>query len=233
MVRDNKPKGFYYLDHRTTDSRCNIITDVHITPANVHDSIPYLKRLDRQSGRFNFNVEAVGLDAGYMTAAICKGLEERSIYGVIGYRRPTHRKGYFYKRAYQYNAEADCYTCPEGKSLIYKTTSREGYRHYQSNPDVCRSCPVRERCTRSANHVKTITRHVWEDVKERMDAHRLEPSGKAIYKRRKETVERSFADSKELHGYRYARYRGLKRVEGQCLLTAAAQNMKKMALVAV
>ena len=74
MVREGKPRGFFYLDHRTTDSRCNIITDVHITPATVHDSIPYLERLDRQIERFDFKVESVGLDAGYYTAPICKGL---------------------------------------------------------------------------------------------------------------------------------------------------------------
>ena len=51
--------------------------------------------------------------------------------------------------------------------------------------------------------------------------------GKKIYSRRKETVERSFADSKELFGLRYCRMRGLSKVAEQCLLTAAAQNMKK------
>ena len=231
MVRDGKPKGFFYLDHRTVDGVCNIITDVHVTPGNVHDSKPYLNRLDRQKARFGFDIAAVGLDAGYFTAAICKGLEERQLYGVIGYRRPTHRKGTFYKREYHYDAEQDHYTCPQGQHLIYKTTNREGYRHYQSEPEQCRVCPERSRCTRNAKAVKTITRHVWEDSKERIDQHRLNPAGKKIYRRRKETVERSFADAKELHGYRYARYRGLNRVKGQCLLAAAAQNMKKIALM--
>ena len=54
MVREGKPKVFFYLDHRTTDGRCNIITDVHITPATVHDSIPYLDRLDRQAVDFGW-----------------------------------------------------------------------------------------------------------------------------------------------------------------------------------
>jgi hypothetical protein len=44
-------------------------------------------------------------------------------------------------------------------------------------------------------------------------------------------VERSFADSKELHGLRYCRMRGLAKVSEQCLLTAAVQNMKKIALI--
>ena len=232
MVRDNKPRGFFYLDHRTVDGRCNIITDVYVTPGNVHDSIPYLSRLDRQKDRFGFEVEHVGLDAGYFTAALCKGLEDRQVQGVMGYRRPNHKQGYFYKREYRYDPQADEYRCPAGERLIYRTTSREGYRHYQSDPAICRHCEYRPRCTRNAKHHKTLTRHVWEDSKERANVYRLSERGKAIYQRRKETVERSFADAKELHGYRYARYRGLQKVAAQCLLTAAAQNMKKIALMA-
>ena len=45
MMRDNKPEGFFYLDHRTVDSKNNIIMDVHVTPGNVSDSEPILKRI--------------------------------------------------------------------------------------------------------------------------------------------------------------------------------------------
>jgi transposase len=232
MVREGKPKGFFYLDHRTVDGRHNIITDCHVTPGNVHDSIPYLNRLDRQRERFGFEIDAVGLDAGYHTAAICKGLEERRIWGVISYRRPTHRAGYFYKREYRYDPEQDVYQCPQGQDLVYRNTTREGYREYASNPQRCAACPVRARCTQSRSHIKVITRHVWEGSRERIDANRKTPPGKIIYRRRKETVERSFADAKQLHGHRYARMRGLKKVQEQCLLAAACQNMKKLAMVA-
>jgi len=231
MVRDGKPKGFFYLDHRTVDGRHAIITDTHVTPANVHDSVPYLDRLDRQRERFNFNVRAVGVDAGYAAAAITQGLEERNIYGVIGYRRGTHRDGYFYKREYRYDEKLDVYICPNGQLLPYRTTNREGYRQYHSDPDKCRNCPVRHKCTQSNNATKVVTRHVWESSRERMDQHRLSRVGKRIYKRRKETVERSFADAKQLHGHRYARMRGLSKVQQQCLLAATAQNIKKIALL--
>lgn len=231
MVRDGKPKGFFYLDHRTVDGKHNIITDSFVTPASVHDSIPYLERLDRQRERFGFVVEAVGLDAGYNTAAICKGLEERKIFGVIARWRPPHRKGYFYKRDYRYHRLADQYVCPAGQVLRYTTTNRLGYREYKSDGDLCAHCPLLECCTQSANHVKVITRHVWERSKERMDKHRLLQRGKAIYQMRKQTVERSFADAKELHGHRYARRRGLRNVQEQSLLCAICQNIKKIALV--
>ena len=232
MVREGKLKGFFYLDHRTTCGQHNLITDTHVTPASIHDSIPYLDRLDRQRQRFGFETEAAGLDAGYMSAPICKGLEDREIYGVIGYRRPTHIKGRLPKRAYSYDAVRDVYHCPGGQDLSYRTTNREGYREYRSEPALCRVCPYLGQCTSNAQHIKTVTRHVWEAYRERVDSHRLTAQGKAIYKRRKETVERSFADAKQLHGHRYVRMRGLLRAQEQCLLSAACQNMKKMALLA-
>lgn len=231
MVRDGKPKGFFYLDHRTVDGRHAIITDTHVTPASVHDSVPYLHRLDRQRERFGFNVRAVGVDAGYAAAAITQGLEERAIYGVIGYRRPTHREGYFYKREFRYDEKLDVYLCPNGQMLNYRTTNREGYRQYHSDAQQCGNCPMRHQCTQGSNATKVVTRHVWEASRERMDQHRLDRVGKRIYKRRKETVERSFADAKQLHGHRYARMRGLSRVQQQCLLAATAQNIKKIALL--
>jgi len=231
MVREGKPKGFFYLDHRTVDGKHAIITDSHVTAANVHDSRPYLARLDRQRQRFGLEVEAVGLDAGYMSAAICKGLEDRHVYGVIGYRRPNHKSGYFYKREYRYDSEADVYICPAEQRITYNTTNRRGYREYKSDPQVCKRCPLLMQCTRSTKHIKVITRHVWQDSKERIDRHRLMDAGKKIYARRKETVERSFADAKQLHGHRYARMRGLDKVREQCLLAAACQNMKKIAQV--
>ena len=231
LVREGKPKGFFYLDHRTVDGKCAIITDTFVTPGNVHDSQPYLDRLDRQRKQFGFNVQATGLDAGYFTPHICKGLTERTIYGVIGYSRPTHREGYLRKKDFTYDETADCYLCPQNQILRYHTTNRDGYREYVSESSTCRNCELLGQCTTSKNCVKVVTRHIWQDYKDEVNAHRYEDQGKAIYKRRKETVERSFADGKELHGHRYARFRGLSKVQAQCLLSAACQNMKKIALL--
>lgn len=228
---DGKPKGFFYLDHRTVDGRLAIITDTHATPANVHDSIVYLDRLDRQRERFGFDVGAVGLDAGYATAGIAKGLENRDILGVTGYRNPTPpRAGMMRKSKFVHDTEQDGYRCPQGQLLTYATTDRNGYRHYTSDPAICGGCPLLASCTSNSKAVRTITRHVWADARQRTDSHRLTTWGKAIYKRRKETVERSFADAKQLHGHRYARFRSLVRVQCQCLLAAAAQNIKKIAI---
>ncbi|UQZ95069.1 hypothetical protein EI692_01540 [Bacillus safensis] len=52
-----------------------------------------------------------------------------------------------------------------------------------------------------------------------------------LYKKRKEKIERSFADSKQLHGLRYCWLRGKQNVSEQVLLTAACQKIKKQAPV--
>ncbi len=229
MVREGKPEGFFYLDHRTVDVKYNLITDVFVTAGNVHDSVPYLSRLDRQRERFGFGVEAVALDSGYLTTPICKGLQDRKIFGVIAHRRFHPTQGLFHKWEFTYNAEQDVYVCPQKQELPYRTTDRHGYRHYASDPELCAVCPMLEHCTRSKNHRKLVTRHVWEDSKEQVRQNRLTKSGKGLYRKRKETIERSFADAKQLHGFRYCRLRGLRNVMEQALMTAAVQNMKKIA----
>ena len=177
------------------------------------------------------NRPGIGLDAGYFTPSVCKGIIERGLYGVMGYRRPSHREGYFHKREYKYDEPTDSYRCPAGQVIHFRGTNRGGYREYASDPRQCANCTLRAQCTQSKNHQKLITRHVWQSFKEQIDANRLTDLGKRLYAPRKETVERSFADAKELHGHRYARFRGLSKVQAQCLLSAACQNMKKMALV--
>jgi transposase len=231
MVRDGKPEGFFYLDHRTVDGLHNFITDVFVTPGNVHDSVPYLERLNRQKSRFGFSVKAVALDSGYLTMPICRELRGQGIFTVIAHRSFRPDKDLFPKWRFKYIPEQDVYLCPAKHQLTYRTTNREGYRQYKSNPEICKQCPFLKNCTKSKNHTKILTRHVWEDAKEWVRQNRLSPRGKTLYKRRKETIERSFADAKELHGLRYARYRGLAKIQEQCLLTAVAQNIKKLAML--
>ncbi|MBM7097043.1 transposase, partial [Bacillus sp. H-16] len=65
--------------------------------------------------------------------------------------------------------------------------------------------------------------------KEKVRENRLSKEGKLIYKKRKETIERSFADAKQLHVLRYCRLRSLKGASEQAIMTATAQNIKKIA----
>ena len=122
------------------------------------------------------------------------------------------------------------YICPERNYLEYVTTDRNGYREYKCKNGRCATCPRRDECLTAKQSTKSLRRHIWEGYKDEAYLFTHTDEGKEIYARRKETVERSFADSKELFGLRYCRMRGLNKVAEQCLLTAAAQNMKKIAM---
>jgi transposase len=229
VCRKGKYDGFYYSSHFTTDSHHNIITDVFVTPGNVPDSAPYLERIDRQMEEFNFGVEGVGLDAGYYQAFICKGLADRAIFGAIPYVR-SRRKGFkIQKRHFEYDSKNDVYICPAGQKLRYRTTTREGFNEYASNPEICAACKLLKDCTKSKDKIRVVSRHVWQDYKDKVRQNNLTNDGKYLRQKRRETVERSFADAKELHCLRYARYRGIERVTEQCLMVAIAMNIKKMA----
>ena len=115
-----------------------------------------------------------------------------------------------------------------GIMLTYSTTDRDGYRHYKPKKQDCFNCPLKSQCTKSEKSLRSITRHVWEEHKETVRHNSRTNTGKTLREIRRTTVERSFAESKQLNGYRYARYRGAKSVQEQAFLTATAQNIKKI-----
>lgn len=230
MFRDRKPKGFFYLNHMAVDGENNLIVSVLPTTAAINDAVPFLGIIEKLKEKYE--VKYVGADAGYYTAAIAKGLDEMGITGALARRLGPKPVGKMSKLNFVYVEGLDIYVCPEGNSLNYKTTTREGYKEYCSKKDICDRCPVREKCIYEKQSIRTIRRHVWQEYLTEIDRFKNKTDlGKRIYQRRKETIERAFADLKELHGFRYARFRGIEKMKEQCLLTAAAYNIKKIATI--
>ena len=75
-----------------------------------------------------------------------------------------------------------------------------------------------------------MQRHIWKDYEELADDARYTPAYAQLYKCRKETIERVFADAKEKHAMRYTQYRGLAQVTNWVKLKFAAMNLKKLAV---
>ena len=92
QCRNGKPDGFYYSDHRTVDSKNNIIVNTHVEPANINDITPIPKIVEEIEQRLGRLPVYMGLDAGYHSAWIAHLLERKGIKAVIGYRRHTHKQ---------------------------------------------------------------------------------------------------------------------------------------------
>lgn len=226
-VKDERTKQFAYSFHAAAD-RKGFVLDTIVTPGNTHDSLvfePLLERVIKNVGI----PDAAGADAAYKTPSITSYLLKKGITPALPYTRPRTKDGYLSKHEYVYDEHFDCYICPAGETLEYSTTTKEGYRQYKSNPRICADCPFLSKCTQSQSHQKLVQRHVWEEYIEEADQLRHHLEVKQIYAKRKETIERVFADAKEKHGMRWTTLRGLKKLSMQAMLTFAAMNLKKMA----
>jgi transposase len=219
---------FAYESHTACDEN-GYILGYEVTPGNVHDSVAFDTVYDKVTERFP-EVETAAMDSAYRTPWICKKVFESGRQAVLPYKRPMTKDGFFKKYEYVYDEYYDCIICPYNQVLKYSTTNRQGYREYKSDPKLCINCPLRNQCTHSKNFQKVVTRHIWEEWLEMADDVRHTQLGYEIYQKRKETIERLFADAKEKHAMRYTHMRGLDRVKSWTGLKFAAMNLKKMAL---
>lgn len=221
-------KVFAYASNTACD-RNNYVLGFHVTPGNVHDSVSFEGVYDKVLERYP-QTKRIVVDSGYRTPAIAKMILDDEKTAVMPYKRPMTKDGFFKKYEYVYDEYYDCYICPADHILEYSTTNRDGYREYKSKGPICEKCPYLAKCTDSRNHVKVVTRHVWEEYMERIEDIRHTLGMKEIYGLRKKTIERVFADAKEKHGMRYTQYRGLEKVKMELNLRFACMNLKKLAI---
>ena len=228
FYKDEKEKQFAYKVHTACDNN-TFILDFHVTSGNIHDSVAFLDLYPKIHTKFNEKLQVLAADAGYITPIICKTLFDDAILPALPYRRPMTKQGFFKKYQFVYDEQFDCYICPNYQILNYSTTDREGYRNYKSDSAKCKKCPFLNECTNSKNTQKVVTRHIWQEYLEEADHLRHNTYIKKVYSRRKETIERVFADAKERHAMRYTRLKSLAKVTAEVTLVFACMNLKKMA----
>lgn len=222
-------KVFAYSANTACDKN-NFILDFVLAPGNTHDSVSFLELYEKLARKYN-DIKNVVLDSGYKIPAIAKIILDDNKVPIMPYKRPMTKDGFFKKYEYVYDEYYDCYICPNNKVLKYTTTNREGYKEYKSNATTCQNCEFINKCTESKNTTKVIMRHIWEEYMEKVEDIRHTKGSKEIYSLRSQTIERVFADAKELHGMRYTLYRGLERVKNEITLKFACMNLKKLALM--
>ena len=227
FVKGEHKRQFAYEAHTACDEH-GFVLEAVVTPGNVHDSVAFDEVYEHVAENYP-QIETVVVDSAYKTPHICKKIFEDGRVLSTAYKRPQTMKGGHEWWKYVYDEYYDCVLCPEHQVLTYRTTNRDGYREYRSDPKICANCPTRHLCTRSKNYVKTVQRHIWKDYEELADDARYTPEYQELYRRRKETIERVFADAKEKHAMRYTQFRGLAQVSNWVKLKFAAMNLKKLA----
>ena len=226
FVKGEHERCFAYSSQTACD-KIGFVLDFEIVAGNVHDSQSFHQLYDKLDLK---NTKTVALDAGFKTPAVLRKIFLSEKLPAVPYTRPKTKDGFFKKSQYVYDEHFDCYLCPQNQILKYTTTNCEGYREYKSDPKICSDCPFLSQCTLSKNCTKVVTRHIWAKYVEEADHLRHTPEIRETYKKRKETIERVFADAKERHCLRYTNYRSSPKVKAFVTLIFACMNLKKLAL---
>lgn len=222
--KGEKEKCFAYC-HQTFCDKNGFVLSATTVPGNIHDSQSFFPAYRKLISEFP-KIKKVILDAGYALPFISRevSLSEKELY--LPYKRPNGmKKEGIKKKDFLYEPEKDSYLCPQGKELTYANIGRDAYKVYRCND--CKDCPLHSSCTKEKK--KTLHRHLWADYLDEDEKRRKEKDYKDIYGKRKETIERVFADCKESHGLRYTRLRGLKKNAHQATLLFACHNLKRIA----
>ena len=141
----------------------------------------------------------------------------------------------FHKDAFVYDADKDCYWCPNGKALPYKNKTSEVENHrtriryrYISNPSDCTECPLKTRCIAGSKPRRMINHEQHEELRQEQARKMATPEAQAKYARRRHSGERPFAVIKHHFGARQFLTRGLQRVACEWSWLVAAFNLKQL-----
>ena len=151
------------------------------------------------------------------------------------------------KEQFRWHLELETYECPQGHLLDFVGRSRERRgegvvqerRRYRCAAAHCQACPRRPECVKGMGG-RTLSRSPYEEQVETLRARMATAEAQALYKLRKQTVERGFADLKEHRALRRLSGRGLARARVAVglvvlvhnLLTAQVLRTRKQALPA-
>ncbi len=227
FVKGEHERQFAYEAHTACDKN-GFILGVEVTAGNVSDSVAWDKVYEEVTERFPES-EYIVMDAGYKTPWIAKKTLDDGRIPVLPYTRKNYKDGTYRPWNYEYDPVNDSFTCPHGGILRHTTTDKDGRRTYRTAPKSCKDCPYKAKCGANEKGQKALQTHIWQEYLDIVEQIRLNPLGKKLYAKRKETIERVFADAKEKHAMRYTHHRGLARVERWVRLKYAAMNLKKLA----
>jgi hypothetical protein len=139
------------------------------------------------------------------------------------------------KSAFAWDAERREYRCPEGHAMPYATSKAEGraggavvYDYYRCPGETCRACPRVAACTTSPKG-RMVSRAREEGLVERLRQRMATAEAKALYRRRRETVERGFADAKWHRKWTRLHGRGVERASAELGLLVLAHNLRVLA----
>ena len=235
----HRARGIYaYSTNYLIDTDHGIIMDVEPSTANRTQEAESTKTMiNRVEDRFGIKpIRLIG-DTAYGTAAMLNWIVETKRIEPHtpvwqNYEGTAERFG---MADFAWDAEADRYTCPAGKTLKrYQRNfkkqrtgiNKDNNIRYTAIQADCEACEYKPQCCPKAPRRK-IPRSIYESSREVARAVSQTPAYKQTRRQRKK-VEMLFAHMKRILKLDRLRLRGMSGAHDEFLLTATVQNLRRM-----
>lgn len=211
------------------DNKSRIIMGADVDAPDLRtDSQKALEQIRRIKWHYKIMPESLGADKGYATGEFIRNILHEQIQPhipIFDYQRHNH-KGIYSRATFAYDKARDVMVCPEGKELKYWGIHKRSRQHvYRARTRDCCVCQKKEECTK--DKARSVGHHIYETSIEM--ARQLNKTKEyRISQRMRKKIEELFGEAKEFMGMRHAKFRGRRFVREQVLMTAAAQNIKRM-----
>jgi len=233
------PAFYAYSTNYLVDTDAGIIVDVEATPAHRSLEVQSTKTMiERVEERLALKTHKLICDTAYGTAEFLGWMvNEKSIEPHVPiWERGERKEGTFSRSDFDFDEVADHYTCPNGKQLMrYRRPlkkprtgiTKDNAIIYRASQMDCRGCPMKAHCCPNGPYRK-VRRSIHEAARDVARAVRKTQAYRKSRRQRKQ-VEMLFAHMKRVLKMDRLRLRGLSGARDEFLLTATAQNLRRMA----
>ena len=229
VARKNTDPFFAYDANYLIDNKAGIIVDAEGTRASRIAEIAITRTmLDRVGGRFDLRPQRLAGDTVYGAVRLLKWLVDRKITPHIPvWDKSTRSDGTFSRADFVFDRERNVYICPGGKLLHTTGTVIDGGTlRYRASKVDCDVCAFKMRCCPSTP-MRYVPRDLHEDARDVARALAKTEAYEQSHRERKK-VEMRFAHMKRIFKLDRLRLRGLSGAKDEVLLTATAQNLRRL-----
>jgi len=138
--------------------------------------------------------------------------------------------GRFTKEDFVFDKKRNVYICPAGAALTHSGRIDQGrILPYRASVTDCARCALKPRCTTAI--ARKVSRDIDEDVRDHVRALVITEAFQ-LSRRERKKVEVRFAHMKGIHKLDRLRLRSLNGAKNEVLLTATAQNLRRLTKLA-
>jgi len=175
-------------------------------------------------------------DKGYHAGKQLQACEQQHITAIVAYpersNRSKHTDPAYHTEKFGYNANNDCYTCPQGATLTTngieferKHAGRTTFLVKKYITPQCKRCPVKHLCAVGTTGKRIIERSTYQDA---IDANNNRVNqNPELYKKRQQIIEHPFGTIKRGWGYSYTLLKSIKKVNGEMAIILTMYNFRR------